>query len=468
MIPAPRPRDAEASRSGRLALGSPADATARGRVWRNWGRSASSRPVLRSRPETVEGVAALVRAARERGVPVKAVGSGHSFTPIAATDGIQVDLSALSGIRRIEPDPGEPGGALVTFGAGTRLYEIAPLLAPHGLALQNMGDIDRQTLAGATSTGTHGTGAALGGIATRIAGAVLVLADGSLLTVSATENPELLPAVQIGLGALGLLVEVTVRCVPAFLLHAVERPAGFDEVLDDFAGAMTATDHVEFYWWPHTERVMTKRNTRLPGDAERRPVGAFANWVEERLLSNGVLAAKCAVGHAVPALTPRINRLATRVYGDREYVDHSHEVFTAPRDVRFRETEYALPREAVPDALRELRDVIDRSGWRIEFPVEVRVAAADDTWMSTSYGRDSGYIAVHRSVREDPTEYFAAAERIFTAHDGRPHWGKMHSLGRAELEPRYPRFADFVAVRERLDPDHVFTNAYLAKVLDPA
>jgi FAD/FMN-containing dehydrogenase len=211
---------------------------------------------------------------------------------------------------------------------------------------------------------------------------------------------------------------------------------------------------------------MTTQNARLPADAERRPVGPVANWVEERLLSNAVLAAKCAVGHVIPALTPPINRLATRVYGDREYVDHSHEVFTAPRDVRFREMEYALPVAAVPSALRELRAMIDASGWRIEFPVEVRVAASDDTWMSTSYGRDSGYVAVHRSIREDPTAYFAAAERILLAHDGRPHWGKLHSLGRAELEPRYPRFADFVAVRERLDPDRVFTNAYLDRVLE--
>lgn len=426
--------------------------------WRNWGRSVSARPVLVARPETGDEVAAVVRSARERGITVKAIGAGHSFTAIAAADGVQVDVSALGGIRRIDGD-------LVTVGAGTHLYDLSPLLAEHGLALENMGDIDRQTVAGATSTGTHGTGARFGGLATRIAGATLVTADGGVLTVSEQENPELLPAVQLGLGGLGILTEITVRTVPAFLLHAVERPAGFDEVLDDFEARMTATDHVEFYWWPHTERVMTKANTRLPADAERRPVGPVANWIEERLLSNAVLAAKCAVGHAIPALTPPINRLATRVYGDREYVDRSHEVFTAPRDVRFREMEYALPRAAVPSALRELRRAIDDAGWRIEFPVEVRVAAHDDTWLSTSYGRESGYIAVHRSVREDPAAYFAAAERIFLAHDGRPHWGKLHSLGRAELAPRYPRFDEFVAVRERLDPEHVFTNAYLDRVL---
>jgi FAD-linked oxidoreductase len=430
------------------------------RLWRNWGRSASARPVARVRPESAEEVAAVVRGARERGLTVKAIGAGHSFTAIAAADGVQVDLSALSGIRRVD-------GHLVTVGAGTRLYDLAGPLHARGLALENLGDIDRQTLAGATSTGTHGTGARFGGLATRIAGATLVTGDGGILTVSRRENAELLAAVQLGLGGLGILTDITMHAVPAFLLHAVERPAGLDEVLDDFEARMTAADHVEFYWWPHTERVMTKQNTRLPADAERRPVGRIANWVEERLLSNAVLAAKCAVGHAIPALTPPINRLATRVYGDREYVDRSHEVFTAPRDVRFREMEYALPRDAVPSALRELRRAIDDAGWRIEFPVEVRVAARDDTWMSTAYGRDSGYIAVHRSIREDPAAYFAAAERIFLAHDGRPHWGKLHTLGRAELEARYPRFGDFAAVRDRLDPDRVFANPYLDRVLGP-
>jgi FAD-linked oxidoreductase len=429
------------------------------RTWRNWGRSAVAHPVEVARPRSAEEVAAVVRAARERGRTVKAIGAGHSFTAIAAADGVQVDLAALSGIRRVQGD-------LVTIGAGTRLYDLTGMLAAHGLALENMGDIDRQTLAGATSTGTHGTGARFGGLATRIAGATLVTADGGILTVSERENAELLAAVQLGLGALGILTDITVHAVPAFLLHAIERPAGLEEVLDDFEPRMIAADHVEFYWWPHTERVMTKQNTRLPADAERRPVGPVANWVEERLLSNAVLAAKCAVGRVVPALTPPINRFATRVYGDREYVDHSHEVFTAPRDVRFREMEYALPRAAVPSALRELRRAIDDAGWRIEFPVEVRVAARDDTWLSTSYGRDSGYIAVHRSIREDPAAYFAAAERIFLAHDGRPHWGKLHTLGRAELESRYPRFADFATVRERLDPERVFTNPYLDRTLE--
>ena len=431
-----------------------------GAIWRNWGRSETAHPAFVARPTTIDEVVAVVRAARERGLTMKAIGAGHSFTAIAATDGVLVDLAGLDGLLAVD----EPLRR-VTLGAGTNLYQLPALLAPFGLALENMGDIDRQTIAGATSTGTHGTGADFRGLAAQITGAVLVTGDGTVLQVNGERNPELLPAVRLGLGALGILVELTIQCVPAFLLRAVERPEGFDEVLDGFTARAKEVDHFEFYWWPHTDRVMTKRNTRLPGDAPRHPVSALGNFVEERVMSNGALALMCRVGHAVPSLTPRINRLATRVYGDREYTDHSHEVFTAPRRVRFREMEYAVPRRAVPEAVRAVRAMIEKNDWRISFPVEVRVAAADDNWLSTAQGRTSGYIAVHRHVSDDHLPYFREVEAIMRDVDGRPHWGKIHFQDAASLAPRYEHFDDFLAVRDRLDPDRVFANPYLERVL---
>lgn len=427
--------------------------------WRNWGRSETSRPAFRASPASVAEVQAVVAAARERGLTVKTVGAGHSFTAIAATDGILVDLDSMQGVVAVDAASGR-----VTLAAGTRLHQLPELLAPYGLALQNMGDIDRQSIAGATSTGTHGTGLAFGGLATTITGAVLVVGDGSVLRVSETENAELLPAVRLGLGALGILVEVTIQCVPAFLLHAVEHPEPFG-VIDEFRARCEAADHFELYWWPHTDRVMTKTNTRLPLESGRKPVGPVANWVEEQLLSNGALAAICNVGQVIPKAIPAINRFATSVYGDREYTDHSYEVFTAPRRVRFREMEYAMPLDEIPAALHELRAMIDASGWRIGFPIEVRAASADENWLSTAHGRESGYIAVHRYVKDDPEEYFRAAERIFLEHGGRPHWGKMHYLGHATLVDRYPHFGDFLRVRDSLDPKRVFQNPYLERVL---
>ena len=433
-----------------------------GSTWTNWSRVERSRPVFTAAPTSVDEVVEVIRFARESGLTVKTVGAGHSFSGIAAAPGIQLDVSAIAGLQGVDLTRGR-----VTLGAGTRLHELPGLLAPYGLALENMGDIDRQTIAGATSTGTHGTGARFGSLSTQILAVTLVTADAAVLRISATENPELLPAARLGIGALGVMVDVTLQCVPSFVLDAVERPTGFDEVLDSFEELATSVDHFEFYWWPHTNRVMTKSNRRLPGDAERRPTGALSGWIEDRVLSNTLLSIACNVGRIVPAATPSINRLATRIYGNRSFSDFSHDVFVSPRTTRFREMEYAIPREAVPDALRAIRSVIDSRGLRISFPVEVRVAAADENWLSTASGRDSGYIAVHRYFRDDHDEYFRAVEEVMRAYRGRPHWGKIHYQDAASLAELYPHHGDFRGVRDRLDPARLFTNPYLDRVLGP-
>jgi FAD-linked oxidoreductase len=411
-------------------------------------------------PHTVDDVASIVRFARERGYTVKTVGAGHSFTAIALAPDVQLDLDSISGLLEVDLPRNR-----VRLGAGTNLHQLPALLEPYGLALENMGDIDRQTIAGATSTGTHGTGAKFRGLAAQIVAVTLVTADASILRISETENPELLPAARLGLGALGVLVDVTLQCVPSFVLHAVERPAGLGEVLDGLEQRVAAVDHFEFYWWPHTDGVMTKSNTRLPGDAPVHPIGAVAAFIEDRVVSNTLLALLCNIGRIAPAVTPSINRLATRVYGNRSFTDRSYEVFVSPRTTRFREMEYAIPRAAIPDALRDIRSLIDSRGWSISFPIEVRVAAADDNWLSTAQGRDSGYIAVHRYFRDDHEEYFRAVEQVLRAYSGRPHWGKIHYQDAESLAALYPHHADFVAARHRLDPDRVFTNPYLRRVL---
>jgi FAD/FMN-containing dehydrogenase len=279
-----------------------------GTPWTNWGRSVSDHPRHVARPSSVGEVIEVVDFARANGLTVKPIGAGHSFTAIAATTGIRLDLDAVEGVIAVD-------GNLVTLGAGTNLHQLPGLLAPYGLALANMGDIDRQTVGGATATGTHGTGAAFGGLATQVRAVTLVTADGGVLRVGETENAELLPAVRLGLGALGVLVDVTIECVPAFLLSAVERPEPLEAVLENWHDATDATDHFEFYVWPHTDTVLSKYNTRLPVDAGRRPVGRFAGWWEDEFMSNPVLAAKLELGRVLPRLTPAVNRLATRLVG---------------------------------------------------------------------------------------------------------------------------------------------------------
>jgi len=431
-----------------------------GGVWRNWARSVHVRPRRVEFPASTGAVQRAVRAARSRGMRVKAVGAGHSFSAIAAAPDVLLDLTDLAGLVSIDRERSR-----VTLRAGTRLREIPRILAPYGLAMQNLGDIDRQSISGAISTGTHGTGARFGGLSTQVAGATLVTADGELLTVDEERNPELLPAVALGLGALGILVEVTIRCVPAFVLRAVEAPEPLDGVLETLDGRVADADHFEFYWFPRTERVLTKTNTRLPEDARRAPRPRLRRWLGEEVLANGVYEVACTIGTAIPPVVSFISRVGAAGMANGTYTDTAHRVYTQHRTVRFREMEYALPAAEVAPAFRELRDLVEDRGWRISFPVEVRFAAADDLWLSTAYGRASGYIAVHRYWREDPRAYFEAVEEIMRAHGGRPHWGKMHTADAAVLRERYPRFDDFTALRDRLDPDRVLANAYLERVL---
>ncbi|MCT9820548.1 FAD-binding protein [Microbacterium sp. W1N] len=431
-----------------------------GGTWQNWARTEQVRPQRVEYPATIEAVRRSVRAAAARGLAVKAVGAGHSFTGIAVAPGVLLELADLSGLIAVDRER-----AQVRLLAGTRLHRIPALLAPYGLAMQNLGDIDRQSISGAVSTGTHGTGERFGGIATQLVGAVLVTADGELLRICADENPELLPAVAVGLGALGILVEVTLQCVPAFVLSALERPEPLDEIIGDLPARAAAADHFEFYWFPHTDVALTKTNARLPADAATAPLSPGRRLVDDVVIGNGVHQAVCSLGRAVPPLVPTVNRLSAKVWGDRTFSDASHRVFATSRGVRFREMEYAVPVERLADAFRDMQRVIDEHDWRIEFPVEVRMAAGDDLWMSTAHGRATGYIAVHRYWRADPHVYFAAVEEVMLAHEGRPHWGKMHTLDADALRPRYPHFDDFVALRDRLDPQRVFRNPYLGRVL---
>jgi FAD/FMN-containing dehydrogenase len=202
--------------------------------------------------------------------------------------------------------------------------------------------------------------------------------------------------------------------------------------------------------------------------SEAEPVSRLRGWVDDELLSNTVFGVLTAAANRVPAVIPRMNQVSARALSARTYSDVAHRVFTSPRRVVFREMEYAVPRAAGLDALREARRVVDASDWRISFPVEIRVAPADDVALSTAYGRDSFYLAFHTHHRSDwrtHAAYLGAMEAIMRDHDGRPHWGKLHTRTAADLAPAYPRFEEFRSLRDRLDPDRLFANDYLRRVL---
>jgi L-gulono-1,4-lactone dehydrogenase len=429
-------------------------------VWRNWAGNETARPARVATPRSAQEVSDEVRRAGTDGRTVRMAGTGHSFTPAAATDGVLLRPDGMTGIRSVDPEAG-----LVTAEAGCPLRVLNAGLQARGLSLANMGDIQVQTVAGAIQTGTHGTGRDIGGMAAQVAGLELVLADGTITTCTAADSPKLFDAARVGLGALGIVTSVTFKVVPLFLLEAREEPMRWSEVISRLDELTSQNEHFEFYWFPHTEGCLTKRNNRSAGPA--RPLGRMRYLLDDEFLSNTLFGVTCRLGHAVPAVITTVNRAAGKALGSRRYVDAAYKVFTSPRRVRFKEQEYAIPRESLADVLAEVRALFARRDWRISFPIEVRVTPGDDPWLSTAYGRRSAYIAIHVFHASPHQEYFRDVEAVMTAAAGRPHWGKMHTRSAQYLRQAYPKYQDFVALRDELDPERRFGNAYLAQVLGP-
>ncbi|MDT8910385.1 D-arabinono-1,4-lactone oxidase [Amycolatopsis sp. PS_44_ISF1] len=431
--------------------------------WSNWAGTAKASPQRVHQPRSTAEVADVVRGVTEAGRRVRPWGSGHSFTAIAVAESDALDLEHLRGIERVDLTEHR-----VTVRAGTTLKQLNAELEALGLAMTNLGDIDAQTVAGAISTGTHGTGERFGGISTQVAALQLVLADGSVVTCSADERPGLFNAARVGLGALGVITSVTLQCEPSFVLSAQERPEPLEQVLEGFDQFAAENDHFEFYWFPYGKNALVKRNNRQPAEAGRRPLSRLKQFVDYDLTENLAFGGLCRLGRRVPRLVRPLGGFAAQVLSAREYADLSHRVFVTHRGVRFVESEYAIPRESLHDVLTELRALVPRLEHPVMFPVEVRVAAADDIWLSTANGRDSAYIAVHQFVGMPYREYFDGFAAIAAQVGGRPHWGKMHDLDAAALRARYPHFDDFLAVRQECDPAGTFTNTYLDRVLGQA
>jgi FAD-linked oxidoreductase len=429
--------------------------------WRNWaGNQQAAAHVVH--PESAEEVAELLSDAAEHGRRVRPIGSGHSFTAVGRPEDVQLVADRLVGVTDVTDD------GLVTVGAGTPLHRLTAELARRGWAMTNLGDIDRQTVAGALATGTHGTGARFGGLATQVRGIELVTPAGEVLRCDAGRHADVFTAARIGLGALGVVTAVTLQAVPAFALRAVEGPGTLTRALAEFDELMTSTDHVEFYWFPHTDAILLKCNTRVPLEEGRDPLPRWRAVWDDEVLSNVAFAGVVAAGRRIPALVPPLARFSARALAPRAWTDHAHRVFVSCRRVRFLEMEYAVPRADAPAVLAELRRAHEASDWREAFPVEVRLAAADDIPLSTASGRDSAYIAAHVPANTDPGPWFTTLEKIAGEVGGRPHWGKLHGLDAGVLRQRYPRFAEFVGVRDRLDPTGVLSNEYLDRVLGPA
>jgi L-gulonolactone oxidase len=423
--------------------------------WRNWARDQVCRPAAVERPASVEDVVDAVKRARDRGLAVKAPGSGHSFTEAALTDGVMVDVARMSQLLEGDRETGR-----VRVEAGMTLRALNVRLDELGLAMENLGDIDVQTLAGAISTGTHGTGAGLRNISSQVEAIELVDGEGD---VRELDGGDLLRAARVSVGALGVITAVTLRTVPAFTLRRVDEPRPLEEVIRSIDELAERNDHFEFFTLPHTDTALVIERNRI--DESPRPRGRLAAWTDDVLLENHALGLMARAGRRFPSWNARLARLAARVLSRSEKVVRSHEAFASERRVRFTEMEYALPREHGPEALRRVLDLIRSKPVEVFFPIEFRVVAADDALLSPAHERPTAYIAVHQFEGMEWRPYFESVEGIMRDYGGRPHWGKRHFQTAESLAALYPRWGDFQAARQELDPAGTFSSEYTERVL---
>jgi L-gulonolactone oxidase len=428
--------------------------------WRNWDGRQHCVPQVVERPRNVLELHGALDRAQQAGRKVRVAGSGHSFTALVPTDGSLISMERMNRVLEVDLASG-----VVLVEAGITIGELNRQLDRHGLAFENLGDIDSQTLAGATATGTHGTGSRLRNLSSQLRAVELMQADGSLVNLDQDSDPDAWRAARVSLGALGVVTTLTLQTVPAYRLHALDGPAPLEPTLEQLDHLPEAHDHFELYWFPYSETALLRRNNRT--DRDITPRSRLREYLEDIVLVNHGLGAFSRLGRRVPALIPPLNRLVTRLAGASDRVDVSHRVFVSPRLVRFTEMEYAIPRANGAEAIRAIRAGLMARRLPINFPIEVRFVAGDDALLSPAYGRDTCYIAVHAFDQMEFEPYFRMVEEIMDGYGGRPHWGKRHFQTFESLAPRYPEWERFQQVRARMDPEGLFTNAEIERVLGP-
>lgn len=416
-------------------------------AWQNWSQSQQSYPEARVAPKTEDELAELLKTATG---PIRPVGAGHSFTPLVPTDGTIVSTRRFNKV--------EAASELTAHvGAGARLNQLGEPLHNLGQAVPNLPDIDEQTVAGALNTGTHGTGVNFGAMHSYVEAIRLVTPRGEVIDCSRTQHPEIFDAARVSLGSLGVITRYTMRNIKPYKLKKRTWMQPLDEVLEQFHELAAAHRNFEMYYIPHSDNALV-----ITTDETDEPIVPRGEDTD----NDSVRQLQMARDYTSwwPGLRRRIISAATELTEPEESVDWWWKIYPSDRAVRFNEMEYHLPRESIVPALRKVRERVEKHNPDVFFPIEVRVVKEDDAWLSPFYGRPSASLAVHRFFQEDYKPYFKDIEPIYQPLAGRPHWGKLHTLGAKELAARYPRWNDFQAVRRELDPEGRMLNEHLKKV----
>jgi sugar-1,4-lactone oxidase-like protein len=420
----------------------------------NWSRHHSCDPVRVERPEDEAGVVALVKEARAKGLGIKVVGARHSWSDIAMGDGILVSLERLQDVVELDV-----AASTVRAQAGIRLHRLNDELDARGFALPIVGSVVEQSLAGVMSTGTHGSSLVHGNMPSFVVGMRLVTGTGEVLVLD--EGHDLLPAARVGLGAMGIITEVTIRVVPAFQLCERTETISLDQALEDMDSIARSAEYVKLWWLPHTNSVVVFRTERT---SEPGAVSKLARWVDRVVLNKIVFTLLLLLGRFLPALIAPVNRVVARTYlKPRCTIGRSDRVLTLAMPPRHRETEYAVPLDQAAEALRRTKALVD-GGIAVNFIVEVRFVRADDGWMSPASGRDTCQLGAYMADAPGIQDYFDGFAAAMKELGGRPHWGKELRCTPEEIRGMYEHAEDFASTVRELDPDGVFTNPFVDRL----
>ncbi len=422
------------------------------KTWKNWAHTSESTPETIFYPTSIEEICKLVKEAGKQHKTIRVVGAGHSFSNLVQTSEWLVSLDRFSGIETVNEEE-----QCVTVLGGTRLFQIGDVLGKLGYAQENLGDVNVQSIAGAISTGTHGTGAAFGNISTQVLEIVLVTGSGEVLTISEEQNPAYFKASLVSLGSLGIIVKVTIKIIPCPTYEYKSQKIAFPQLAQQLEQLIQSNRHFEFFLFPYSDTVQVKTMNTV----EQKPQGMALHHFKNLLLENYLFFIFSETCRILPKSSRFFSRLSARGVSTSTKRANSYQLFATPRLVRFREMEYCIPLENLKPAMEKIRECIVTKKHNVHFPIECRTVMADDIWISPSYQRDSAYIAFHMYKGMPYEEYFRDMEAIMKQFDGRPHWGKMHTRTNEELLTLYPKLSDFLEVREKLDPERIFMNHYL-------
>lgn len=429
----------------------------KGKQWTNWSETVHSQPSKIVYPKSIDEVCQIVKRASDNQEKIRVVGAGHSFTPIAATTGYLMSLDYLAGVLSID-EHNQTAEVL----AGTRLYDLTTQLAAKGFAQENLGDINVQSLAGAILTGTHGTGVKFGNIATQVVALTLVKATGELLTITPDHQEVPLQAAAISLGLLGVVVKVTIRIVPAPMYCYISNKYRFDDLLNDLPDLIEENRHFECFLFPYSDMVQVKTMNL----SEEKPRSLRKHRLYALVMENYAFKFLSETARMIPKTSRSISRLSARAIGSSIVYAKSHDLFATQRRVKFREMEYSIPLEYLIEALAAMKAKIEQMKYNVHFPIEVRIVKGDDIWLSTAYGRNSAFIAIHMYKGMAFKQFFYDMDQVLTAYQARPHWGKMHEMKLSQLHSAFPKLHQFLDIRKHVDPEGVFLNSYFTSLFE--